>query len=731
MGRGDRGSIVVLEAILVALLVFGAIAFLYTLQQPARPTIGSQGELSTRASDALRSLVLQPALNESYENALAEAVTLAAAGDCSLLSARLRTLLPLDTRFGVRVETGGGGAQLCGETPLRSVETASATTAFQPKWSYLAVVPRFEPLDGASMTGRFAAAGVHHSNLLYASDTVTISLDRARPHPGAEPLVTTFVSSHALAAGSDGPYASVSLLDALGAERGLVRVCGIVNASAGCGSVNATLHFRVTEWQGRAIPAGTTLEVRLPRHPAGFLEPAPASVGPASQWNNVSVQDNGTHWLVRARLAADLSGASVPFHVTASANASNRAAFHVADVRWASPGVRGGCACVVELLGFPWNGAVANPLEGLHARSPTSTGAGAEGLWTATYVNPTDDAVTLERARLAADPQRVLALRTASVGDGSWGGTLAWTFEAPGDWIASFSPPLDVDARSAVDLVLGVTGSPRAAPPPPDANLSILFAGSGHLAQAREASVPGVRETSVPWQAGSPGPGYPTAAAVRSALSQASWLRQDLPGNASYRVHSGASAFANETLDAAASTTVRLDARAIFPGQAAYGVVDARRFLRLFHDEVDPAGDCVAPGLASAEPLAVRCTQPSGTVRSRDGWRIEASHAWINVTVLPPVPGAVPGKAWSSPVLGAEVLANGTLRFSAEVASSALWGPYLVVAEATVRAVNEGDPSTSFPLTVRAVDTFVVAPPGRSVPASPIYQLELFAWREG
>lgn len=119
----DDGNFLVLEAMLVAIVLFGAVAFLLYTPMPGESETLSQSAAEDRAGDVLRVLSGTPS-NDGYETQLDELVTEAILGDTSGMS-RLRRMLPTGAGFGMYLDNG--------VEPLTLYEFGSPTGAVESR----------------------------------------------------------------------------------------------------------------------------------------------------------------------------------------------------------------------------------------------------------------------------------------------------------------------------------------------------------------------------------------------------------------------------------------------------------------------------------------------------------------------------------------------------------------------------------------------------------------------
>lgn len=132
----DEAQIQVLEAVLIAVIMLGAIGFVLTFTLPTSETEPTRAGLETRATDALAVLSEFPVDDTRYGgNMLSYAVAKALEGDASVLEERLKALLPPATKFNVYLSNGQEAYEVYASGTPQG-ETVTATYVFEPKWQY-------------------------------------------------------------------------------------------------------------------------------------------------------------------------------------------------------------------------------------------------------------------------------------------------------------------------------------------------------------------------------------------------------------------------------------------------------------------------------------------------------------------------------------------------------------------------------------------------------------------
>lgn len=114
----DRGVMQVMEAILAALVLFGAILFVTLTSSPVRDTGAPGVNLATLAEDSLDILQRQDGQDDPTVDRLEEIVNLAMRGDVDQAELFLQDIVPQGTRYALRLDNG--------IAPLQLVPTAGA-----------------------------------------------------------------------------------------------------------------------------------------------------------------------------------------------------------------------------------------------------------------------------------------------------------------------------------------------------------------------------------------------------------------------------------------------------------------------------------------------------------------------------------------------------------------------------------------------------------------------------
>lgn len=736
-GRREHGNTLVLEAILVAFLVIAAVTFAFLLQAPTRPSARSFASLAQTADDALENLAKLPPTDPADRSVLGEAITAAVGGNCTLAQTKLATLLPTDVRWQLLLDNGHGSRALCGAPPPDDRERASASRLLAPRWSPLVVLREIEPVAGNAAVGVLTLAVAAGEPVERAEGQITLTLNRSKELvlPAGRLLANkTFERTARADQGPDLASAAVYFLNETSEPRGSLRQCLVVNASAGCSATNLTFVLAVNESQGVAIPAGTELHARIPRHPAGFAQPETSTFGPGSDWDSFAVVPESDHWLVKARLSADLASAARTFRFNASLTATNNASLHVFDVRLS--GGRGQCECVVEVRGMARANVSDNPAEGLYVGTARPMGSSAPALWTLTYANPSNISATLNEVRVRPSGL-VASMQTVALGDGTTGGSLAWS--VTGDaWVGSFSSGVTVPAGGVVDVVLRATAAGISAQAKPE-EIALRFPENGYVSVTARLASSALYMADLPPDNGTSN-GYPSSAGRHALHANVTGRSGTLQTQANVTVNAsrGLSVYASELRDALRASSVAFTEREARLGETAAGIIDLRQLLFTLYNETDPLNGCAVQSTAAALPAEIVCSQTAVRRLEKDGFYVDASSLRINATVLTPVPlqaesvgaGGPAAVAWNPPDATLALQPDGRVAWNLTLPRSALLGVYGGVVQAAVKLVNASDAADNVTVTLLAADWLRVLAPGQQAAGTSVYNAVLLVWRD-
>lgn len=299
-GRGsDHGSVQLLEAFLLAALLIGALTLVNTPPTFQSSTV-TREPLVQALGDLLAHFVTAPDTNQRFASLMDRAVAEALQGNSTLFQSRLSRALPPASEFNVYLDNGQGQHKLrFVRTP--GGEAVSASRLWSPSWETVLALPAARLVDDARSALRIQAVPVHRALGLTGQAGVWAEVAFELPDGST---VERKAFAALLNRSAEGPAATLSLLDSAGAQ-----VFKVEPADG-----NDSLFFAVEESQGRAIPAGTPLEVRLP---PGFVDVNATFENPG--WNTISRDGDSTYgWTVKAHLDSALSGDKRQFNIAAT-----------------------------------------------------------------------------------------------------------------------------------------------------------------------------------------------------------------------------------------------------------------------------------------------------------------------------------------------------------------------------------------------------------------------------
>ncbi len=161
----ERGVLQVMEAILAALILLGAILFVTISSSPVRD-VGSSGvNLETIAEDTLNVLTSQPGLADANLTRLDEIVNDAIQGDTADAELFLTNIVPVGSRYALRLDNGIQPLHLLPVTGSATSprEASGASTYILPDWTANAGFNQTyapgDPLDFSTWTDLVAPDG--------------------------------------------------------------------------------------------------------------------------------------------------------------------------------------------------------------------------------------------------------------------------------------------------------------------------------------------------------------------------------------------------------------------------------------------------------------------------------------------------------------------------------------------------------------------------------------------
>lgn len=697
--RGDDGNVQAFEALLFIVLL----AIPLVLLQGAPPTgtgaVAPREDIAHALEDWMRHVAVAPDPNGEHASLLDRLVAEALQGNTTGLASRLGHVLPKVTAYNVFLDNGVGRLALRSDgTPPG--EAVSAVQLWSPSWEPVLAAPQVSLLDADRSALRVAILPLHRARGLQEEPGLRVEVELELPVAGAGSINLTSFAPLAVGA-SAGPGVVVSLLDSAGAQ-----VFSVEPAAA-----NATLFFGVRETQGRAVAAGTTLEVRLP---PGFSSVAAVGAdNPA--WTSLSVDGNSTYgWTVKGNLAASLTSAMQQLKVEAL-RPSALGHFHLLEARLAGGDLGALRGLFVDTANATGSAALPpgrGPFLTLPGRAPTST----EALAGVVVANPDPTARTLTVKRVQLNVQGGVSLVSASGVEpaSGWAGgadSLTWTgsLALANDALREFRFNLRADAPVGQDSV----------------------AGSGFRGDLRNGFTPWT------WWARTPGE-YGLRLAGRTASFQGfdeTVGTHDARLNATHR---GAAMKGNATYETVATNVVKASASDLARGldESSLLLAAARAPLggsvtatwdldRLREELVGGPSDTFKCYTATSGTWAWRTDRADCLANGGLDWQFRDEAPTVNLTVLHPAPaekGAVGAVQETITGLGA----SGSTSLAVPV--DAMLGTNGVEVRADFRL--EGPAGAEKVQTVRLLGTFDVHRPGAATPERPLYDVIIQAWLE-
>ncbi|HLE96215.1 MAG TPA: hypothetical protein VI997_02500 [Candidatus Thermoplasmatota archaeon] len=172
--RAARGAnLLVLEGIIMALLMVGAVLIVMDTNRDGKQLAATPEGLESLVADALHVLAGLPDEDERYGGVfLNKAVAAAASGDPSLLEGKLKRMLPPGADFNVYLNNGHASRDLL-RTRAPSGERVSATLQIVPEWTFSYLVPDFGVVGTAATSVDATVVPVFHGRLLSDAALVT------------------------------------------------------------------------------------------------------------------------------------------------------------------------------------------------------------------------------------------------------------------------------------------------------------------------------------------------------------------------------------------------------------------------------------------------------------------------------------------------------------------------------------------------------------------------------
>lgn len=695
-GRGAReaANLQMLEALMfVALLAIPLL--IVTQQPPARPPTSPREEVQEAAQDVLRHMAGAADASGRYGSSLDRLVAEALQGNASYVESRLERALPRSAEFNLFLENGRDRHRLRWDGEA-SGESVGAAQLWGPSWSPVLAAPQVRLLDAERSALRIEAVPIHLAKGLAGAPGVRAEVDVALPSGGGTVTLTTWAP---LPNGtSSRGAATLSLLDAAGAEAFVVEPA----------ADNATLFVGVRESQGRALPAGTVLEVRLPPGFGGVQ--LRSDLNPA--WTSLEVDGNSTYgWTLRASLASPLTSAREQLLVNATRPAWGR--FHLVEARL-DAGRLGLLQGLFRDVGNATKSAALPPGRGPFLSLPGAAPWSAEapmGLVVA-YPDDASRSLTVSAVRLEATGGAALLSASGVEPASGWtfaGGELAWagSLALASDQALAFRFQAKADAPAEEDAasVAGVRADLR----------------NGQAVWTRWARDAGVLGFRLPPRNAS-AQGFVETAGAAWATLNATHRGAAMTGRADYET------VATNVVKASASDLARgldeswlvLDAAAAPLG----GSLDVRWDLdRLREELVGAAADTFKCYTSAAGAWAWRADRADCLANGGLDWQLVDEAPSVSLRVHHPAPAA-DGAVGAEERAVTGLATEGTRALG--VPTTALLGTHVVELRADFRL--EGPSGGAQTQTVRLLGAFDVHRPGEAAPSRPLYDAVVQAW---
>jgi len=282
LGRRDAANLMVLESIVIALLILGAMMYVTAFNQSTESAPGGRHVLESAAEDSLAVLSGLTTSEDAYNrNMLTKLVVEALYGQSANLTHKLDNFLPKGARYNVWLDNGYAPRLVVGDG-VSSGERVSAGIPYQPAWSVAFVAADFAVYSDTStkmnatvlpvLAGNAVAYGADwpHPHLKYANGVkVTPLNDTQIPserHSYVGPGAGGYPTSGALVLQSDDafPHGSTALR---GKATWSIRADSYLDTSWGASRAALnTSRLDIARWDeptgayvpGRVVPVGGT-----------------------------------------------------------------------------------------------------------------------------------------------------------------------------------------------------------------------------------------------------------------------------------------------------------------------------------------------------------------------------------------------------------------------------------------------------------------------------------------
>ncbi|HLE97275.1 MAG TPA: hypothetical protein VI997_07885, partial [Candidatus Thermoplasmatota archaeon] len=392
----DPAHIQVLEAVLIALIMIGAVGFVISFSLPTTPNEPVLDALDTRADDALSVLNELPVDDTRYgNNLLSYAIAQALQGDSTELETRLKGILPPATKFNVYLYNGDESYLIYYSGEPRG-ERVTATQIFEPAWSHTFVSRDSRTYSAPNTMGVYALP-VFNSNVV-DDGGVPIEVVAEFSREGHTWETRSFYSTVQGARDVNGDRVGSVVYgsDASGDAKPFYQR---IDPVTGLHTGEKLVYVTVEETEGGIIPAGTQLNVRVPQGLGAWYN---VDAAENDEWTlavGQNVTDVHTGGVLVATLKDPLSLGKATLTLTAEFRAldSRPYDFYVLDATLA--GTRHGKAEIV-LQDRKSSAFTGGDYIELYASVPKPMGWDAPATWTLTVASPAFETSTAAPVRL-------------------------------------------------------------------------------------------------------------------------------------------------------------------------------------------------------------------------------------------------------------------------------------------------------------------------------------------
>lgn len=694
--RQDRGNVVAYEVLLFIALLAIPLVLLADMAPGGQGSIVVREDVGQAVDDWLIHVNTAPDPTGAQATLLDRMVAEGVQGNETGIVARLQRILPRVTAYNVFLDNGVGRMVLRDDgTPPG--EAASAVQPWSPAWGPLLAAPGQSLVDGATGGLPVTVVPVHRARGLQDTPGLKVEVELTLPEPDAGSInLTAFRPLTNRTA--EGPSAALSLLDFTG------NPVFVVAPPDG----NETLYFRVQESSGRALAAGTELELRLPPGFGGVLARSDYNPG----WTDLTLEGNTTYGFVaRAKLGSALAGAATQFMLNATV-VQDAGHFHVVEATLGG-GEYGRLQALFVDDANATDSLALPPGRGPFLSVPGLAPWSSEALVGVAVANPETIARTLTITRVTLTAHGEASIGTFTGVEPASG----WASVTNG---AQWTGSIALDADEVQDFRVRVK-----AHAPPDAPGMLV---SGLRLDARNGYTTWVAQQPAPghvalWLAPRAGglQGYPETAGAHDLWLNATHRGTAMKGNAT------ATTVATNVVQATAGDTARGRLESWFALDAAQaplgGTIAARWDLdRLREELVGGPASTFKCYTSTAGAWAWRTDRADCLANGGLDWQFLDEAPRVNLTIHPPAPagaGTVGAGGATLTTLGVAGTAT------AAVPSDAMLGTHVVElsADFTLRG-----PASEAVQTVRFLQSFDVHRPGGDVVERPLYDVVVQAW---